>query len=64
MMADHDPPELRADEPVTTGIRVKLLWLPAYHRKDGDTPRHFGVPKRHSNTLSTADLQYPSDPKK
>lgn len=54
------------DEPVTTGIKAKLPWLPAYFGKmlDGDTVRFYGARKTLSNTLSTADFQRPEDSKK
>jgi hypothetical protein len=50
------------DEPVTTGIKTKLPWIPAYsdkmldgaHYKDKTTP---------ANTLSTADFDQACNPK-
>jgi hypothetical protein len=53
------------NEPVTTGIKTKLPWLPAYHGKmlDGDTVSYFDARKTLANTLSTADFRYPGDPK-
>jgi hypothetical protein len=49
------------DEPVTTGIEMKLPWLPAYHGKmlDGDTLHYYGAKKTLANTFSTADFKWP-----
>jgi hypothetical protein len=54
------------DEPISTGIRMRLPWLQAYYSKmlDGDTVSYFGAKKTLANSLSTADFQDPSDQKK
>jgi EF hand len=64
-IAWHEVTLESTDEPVTTGIKMKLPWQPAYRGQmlDGDTLRHFGTKKTLANTLSTADFQYPSDPR-
>jgi hypothetical protein len=48
------------DKPVTTGIEMKLPWLPAYHAKmlDGDTLHYYGAKKTLANTYSTADFKW------
>ena len=51
------------DEPITTGIKNKLRWLPAYYRGMLDGER-YSAKKTLANTLSAADFQQPGDPKK
>ena len=50
------------DEPITTGIKNKLPWLPAYHSGMLDGER-YSARKTLANTLSAADFQQPGDPK-
>jgi hypothetical protein len=48
------------DEPITTGIKAKLPWLPAYYGKmlDGD---YYREKRTLANTLSTADFEQSGD---
>ena len=45
------------DEPITTGIRAKLPWIPAYYQGMLDGHRYHDS-KTLANTLSTADFEF------
>jgi hypothetical protein len=51
------------DEPITTGIKMSLPWLPAHYYGMLDGER-YSAGKTIANTLSAADFQQPGDQKK